>query len=92
MELNHLDVSAELKETIETKVSKLEHFYENIVDAIVYLHDSKDHKEIEIKCIVKNDTLFVKEKGDTFASALDRAVEVMTRQIKKYKETTLKNN
>ena len=90
IEHNHIDITDQLEESIKTKVAKLEHYYENIVDAIVYLHEAPDHKELEIKLIVRNDTLFVKEKADTFQAALDIAVDVMKRQIQKYKEKTLK--
>jgi putative sigma-54 modulation protein len=85
------ELPAELNDQILAKVSKLEHFYENIVDALVYLHDESNHKEVEIKLIVKNETLFVREKGESYQSALDESVETMKRQLKKYKEKTLKN-
>ena len=89
IQTNHTDASVQLLEQIKAKVSKLEHFYENIVDAVIYLHEGITHKEIEIKVIVRNDTLFVRESGESFVAALDVAVDTMKRQIKKYKETTL---
>ena len=91
IESNHIEVSESLNETIKLKVGKLEHFYENIVDAIVYLRNGGMEKEIEIKVVVKNDVLFVEDKGETYQAALDTALEKMKRQIVKYKETTLKN-
>ncbi|RYG18697.1 MAG: ribosome-associated translation inhibitor RaiA [Chitinophagaceae bacterium] len=89
IQANGVDVSEQLSEQIKTKVGKLEHYYENIVDAVIYLHEGITHKEIEIKLIVRNDTLFVRESGESFQAAVDVAVDTMKRQIKKYKETTL---
>jgi putative sigma-54 modulation protein len=91
IQARHIDVSQQLEETIREKVAKLEHYFENIVDAIVYLHEESDHKEVEIKLNVRDNTLFVKENGENFQAALDLALDVMKKQLKKYKEKQLKN-
>jgi len=84
---NHIELKEDFVEQIKAKVAKLEHFYENIVDAIVYLREENTTvKEVEIKLIVKDHTLFVKENGAAFPEAFDLALEAMKRQIKKYKE------
>jgi len=84
---NHIEVKEDFIEQIKTKVGKLEHFYENIVDAIVYMREENSTvKEIEIKLTVKDQTLFVKENGTGFQEAFDLALEAMKRQIKKYKD------
>jgi len=87
----HVTVTEELSESIKSKVNKLAHFYEDIVDARVYLHEENSHKNIELKLMVKDTTLFVKESGDSFSAALDKSIDTMKRQIVKYKEKTLKN-
>ena len=92
IEHNGSVVSEDLKTQIRTKVAKLEHFYENIIDAIVYLHEERETKQIELKLIVKDETLFVKEHNETFLNALDDSVNAMQTRLKKYKEKTLKNN
>lgn len=91
IQANHIDVNQQLEETIREKVAKLEHYFENIVDAIVYLREESNHKEVEIKLNVRDNTLFVKENGENFQAALDIAVDVMKKQLKKYKEKQLKN-
>lgn len=91
IEHNGTEVTEVLKAQINNKVSKLEHYYENIIDAIVYLHEERESKEIEIKLIVKDDTLFVKDSNDTFLNALDNSVKAMQLRLVKYKEKTLKN-
>ncbi len=86
----HLDISATLAEQLKAKITKFEHFYENILDVIVYLREENSHKEIEIKVNVKDQTLFVKESGETFVAAMDVAMDVMKKQLIKYKEKTAK--
>ena len=86
---DNVNLTEHLDEVINRKVQKLEQIYQNIMDCIVYLHDNghgyKD-KEVEIKLMVKDNTLFCKEKENTFEKALDLAVEAMRKQIKKYKD------
>ncbi len=86
---DNVQLTDHLNEVIQNKVKKLEHFYQNIMDCIVYLHDngnSVNDKEVEIKIIVKDNTLFCKEKENSFEKAVDLAVEAMRKQIQKYKE------
>jgi putative sigma-54 modulation protein len=91
IEHNGTEVNEQLKTQIRTKVGRLEHYYENIIDAIVYLHEERERKEVQIKLIVKEDTLFVKENNETFLNALDDSVKAMQLRLIKYKEKTLKN-
>ncbi|MES2618054.1 MAG: ribosome-associated translation inhibitor RaiA [Bacteroidota bacterium] len=79
-----------LLDLIETKLAKLEHFYDKIIDASVYLKvqktDDKINKILEIKLNVSNSTLFVEEHDRTFESALDKAEDALKSQLIKYKQ------
>ncbi len=86
----HLEISATTADQLKAKVAKLEHFYENILDVVIYLHEENSHKEIEMKVNVKDQTLFIKETGETFVAAMDVAMDVMKKQLIKYKEKTAK--
>jgi putative sigma-54 modulation protein len=69
------------------KVNKLGNFHSHIYDVSVYLQDQGfDSKEIQIRLNVKSQTLFCKESAHSFELALDKAVEAMKRQLKKYKQ------
>ena len=86
---DNVNLTEHLEEVINRKVQKLEQFYQNILDCIVYLHDnghSYKDKEVEIKLMVKDTTLFSKEKENSYEKALDLAVEAIRKQIQKYKE------
>mgnify|MGYP000250479596 CR=1 FL=1 len=72
------------------KLNKLEHYYDKIIAASVYLKvqksEDKVNKVIEIKMNVSNSTLFVEAHDRTFENALDRAEDALKSQLIKYKE------
>lgn len=77
---------------IEKKTSKLDRFYEQIIDAEVILKLENSGqirgKIAEIKINVPGETLFAKNVHRKFESAVDESVEALRRQLIKYKETT----
>ncbi len=79
-----------LLDLIVQKLKKLEHYYDKIIDANVYLKvqksDDKVNKILEIKLNVSNSTLFVEEHDRTFENALDKAEDALKSQLIKYKE------
>jgi putative sigma-54 modulation protein len=81
----------QLLDLVDKKLNKLDKFKEHILYGDVYLKlDNKTKnikdKTIEIKCSVKGNTLFVKETSKTFEETIDLAIDIMSRQVKKYKE------
>ena len=91
IEHNGSEMTDHFEEHILEKVKKLQQRYNNIIDAVVYLHEEREIKQVEIKLNVKEDTLFVKEQSDTFLNALDDSIKSMLLRLNKYKERTLKN-
>ena len=87
----HFDIDPKLVGFIQHKLDKLETFYDRIIGAEVFLkldkgESSKVHsKHIEIKLNVQGQTIFAEEKATTFEEATDLALEVLKRQIKKFK-------
>lgn len=79
-----------LLDLIVQKLNKLEHYYDKIIDANVYLKvqksDDKVNKILEIKMNVFNSTLFVEEHDRTFENALDKAEDALKTQLIKYKQ------
>ncbi len=86
----HFDADKKLLDLLQKKVSKLETFYDRIVDGEVILkldkNEERENKVIEIKLFIPGNMLFAKEQSKTFEAAVDVAVETMKRQLKKYKE------
>ncbi len=88
----HFDADPRLVGFIQTKLNKLDTFYDRVVNAEVFLklgkgEKSKVHKKhIEVKLNVPGQTIFVEEKGDTFEEATDLVLEVLKSQLKKFKD------
>ncbi len=92
----NLEASNQLVDFVEKKLSKLETFFDKIVEAEVFLkvgtkQNIKD-KIVEVKLSVPGKTLFVTETGKSFEESTDIAVEVISRQLKKHKEKLLEKN
>lgn len=86
----HFDATAQLKEFIEKKVSKLDKFSDQIIDAEVILKVVKpevaNNKEASVKLNVKNGELFANKIADTFEEAITLSVEALEKQVLKVKE------
>ena len=80
-----MNVWDEMKATIEAKLEKLDKYFNDECSATVTLSSRKNGKCLEIT-IVSAGTIFRSEVQDeTFRNALDRAVYMIERQIRKNK-------
>ncbi len=86
----HFTADTELIDFIGKKLSKLEQFYDQILDVSVFLKLENSgqvrDKIFEARVQVPGDTLFVKEVDKTFESATDSAIDTLKRLIIKHKE------
>lgn len=84
-------VDQKLVDFIQKKMDKLEHFYDKVIDADVYLKlentSAKDNKIIEVKVNVPGDSFVVKKQFKSFEEAIDACVNPIERFLKKHKET-----
>ncbi|GGW22759.1 ribosome hibernation-promoting factor, HPF/YfiA family [Arenibacter certesii] len=75
---------------METRLGKLEQFYDKIVSTDVYLKventSTKENKIVEIKVLVPRDKFVVKKQCKTFEEAIDTACSSLERQLVKRKE------
>lgn len=86
----HFTADQKLLDYLEKKISKLEQYFDKIIDAHVFLKlensgQVKD-KIVELRLIVPGDTLIATETAKTFEAATDTVVDTMKRQIKRYKD------
>lgn len=93
MEINiqsiHFKADQKLIDYISRKLEKLSTFYENIIDAQVYLKvenaADNNNKTLEVKLNVNSNSIFVEEHCRTFECAIDMAIESLKSQLKKHK-------
>lgn len=83
----------QLREFIQLKLDKLDHYYDHVTDSQVYLKVEKDNehgnKHIEIKVNVPGHILIATEDAGTFEAATDLCMDKLKHQLIKYKEKTL---
>ncbi len=88
----HFTADQKLVDFIDTKLSKLDQFYDRIISAEVTLKlensgQVKD-KIADVIINVPGGTLITKETQKTFEAAIDLAVDSLKRQIIRHKEKT----
>lgn len=84
------DADKKLTDFIEKKVSKLERYFDNIVDAEVFLRlqnsQELDNKVAEIRLKVPGSDLFAQRQSKTFEEAVDDSIDALKIQIQKHKD------
>lgn len=87
----HFTADQKLVDFINKKVSKLDTFFEGIINAEVTLKvekpESSNNKISELKLsIPSNGYLFAKKQADTFEEATDLAIDAIKKQLDKFKD------
>lgn len=87
----HFNADKKLVDFVNKKVSKLDTFFDGIINAEVTLKVLKPeiagNKISEIKLSIPgNGYLFAKKQGDTFEEATDLAVDAIRKQLGKFKD------
>lgn len=86
----HFDASTQLGDFVNKKVSKLERFSDEILEADVVLKvvkpETSNNKDASIKLLVKSGELFASKVADTFEEAVDLCISALERQLEKFKE------
>jgi putative sigma-54 modulation protein len=86
----HFKADRKLTDFINEKVGKLSQYFEGIISTEVFLRldkaDNSANKVAEIKLHVPGNEIYVKRQCKTFEEAVDISIEVLARQVKKYKE------
>lgn len=86
-------VDQKLVDFVETKLNKLETFYDNIIDATVFLivESAKDreNKLVEVKVNVPGNEFMVKKQSKSFEESVDLCSDTLRRVLIKHKEKVM---
>lgn len=88
----HFSASQSLQEFADENVQKLTRFYDDIKDCDIVVEphgDPENPQKVEIKVNVPGKLLTVSEASETYEAAIHKAVDVLSRQLRKYKEKQL---
>ena len=85
----HFEASTDLQQHCRDSVEKLEQFYDRIVMCDIILQPTpSDENPQQAELIVKvpRKVLKAKESAGSYEQAVHNAIEVLSRQLKKYKD------
>lgn len=88
----HFKANESLKDYSETEISRLQKFFDGIVDCDVVLIKERNNQIADITLKVSNGILAVRESSDDFFKSIDQAVDKLERQIKKFKGKNRKHS
>ncbi len=90
VEAPKFEVDAKLTQFINKRISKLEHFYDRIIHADVYLklepNSRPNNKIVEVLVNVPGDEFIVKKVAKSFEEGVDNCVQSLERVLLKRKE------
>ncbi|MDZ7694167.1 MAG: ribosome-associated translation inhibitor RaiA [Balneolaceae bacterium] len=90
----HFDPNQQLKEFSIDTVQKLDQFYDRILTCDIILEPTPDDEEpqqAELNVKIPQKLLNAKATGTSYEQAINRAVDNVTRQLKKYKNKHFTN-
>ena len=87
----HFDADQKLKDFIESRVEKLETYFDRIIDCNVTLSLDNKNKQIKdkvavVKVQIPGKVLIGKESSKLFEESVDMAVDNLRRQLKRHKD------
>ncbi|MGL4611595.1 MAG: ribosome hibernation-promoting factor, HPF/YfiA family [Trueperaceae bacterium] len=86
----NLEITDAMKTYTEDKLGKLERFFDHIIDAKVimsYTHTRNvDPARVEVQINVPNGVVRAEESGQDTYAAVDKAVDKLERQLKRFKD------
>jgi len=86
----NIELTQSLKDVAEKKFQKLDKFIGKDVDAKVVFSAVRNTKAVEVTIFLDKTILRAEEESDDMYTSIDRAVDVLERQVRKYK-TKLQN-
>jgi putative sigma-54 modulation protein len=86
----HFDADQKLIKFIETKLTKIDQLFDNIVAFEVFLRlvnsQAADNKVAEIKVEIPGNDLFASRQAKSFEEAIDQCIDALKVQLVRYKE------
>ena len=88
----NIDVTKTLRNIIEDKLSKLDKFFEENTEVLVTLSVNKKRHTMEITIPMGGSLIRAEVETDNMYKALDEAVDIVERQVAKYKSKLKRKN
>lgn len=82
----NIDITDGLRNAVEDKIGKLERFFTPDTEAQITLSVEKERHIIEVTIPVKGQIIRAEEEDDNMYAAIDNVVDIIERQLMKYKK------
>ena len=82
----NIEVTPGLRNMVEKKIGKLEHFFTPDTEVIVALSAQKDRQKIEVTIPIKGNTIRAEESSTDMYVSIDLVEEEIERQIRRYRK------
>ena len=88
---HHVDITSSIKDYVEKKLAKLDHFFDKIEEIQVDLDverfpNEEDRQIVSATVLVPGSALIAKESSKDLYASVDGMVDKLQRQLKKYKD------
>lgn len=90
----HFDASPELHAYAEDAVQKLDQFFDRIISCDIILEpvpDDEEPQQAELNVKVPQKLLNAKETASSYEQAINKVIDNIARQLKKYKDKRFAN-
>ena len=87
----NIEVTEGLRSAVESKLGKLEKYFDKDVDINVTLSVEKDRQKIEVTIPVKGSIIRSEQTSSDMYVSIDLVEEVIERQLKKYKNKIIQS-
>jgi len=81
----NMEVADALKDVTDKKFGKLEKYFQEDIEGDIVFSTEKNRKIIEVTINLPGTILRAEESSDDMYAAIDKAVDVLERQVRKYK-------
>ena len=88
---HHVEVTEALHEYIQSKMSRIERHFDQVVDVHVVLAVEKQRKKAEATIHVAGNNLHAHSEHEDMYAAIDALLDKLDRQVKKHKEKLTKH-
>lgn len=88
---HHVEVTEALHEYIQSKMSRIERHFDQVVDVHVVLAVEKQRQKAEATIHVAGNNLHAHSEHEDMYAAIDSLLDKLDRQVKKHKEKLTKH-
>ncbi len=81
----NVEVTDALREVTEKKLNKLEKYFEEPLNGNVTFSTQKNNKTIEVTINIPGTIIRAEETSDDMYASIDKSIDILERQIRKYK-------